>query len=128
MARRYAHARLFEWGISPGDRDSIELVVSELVTNAIVHGGGDCVCLHLQRTPGSVYAYVWDASPEPPVIRDLDGDAETGRGLLITQELSLHTGYYHEWDGKTVWAECAVAASNETRTRTDTAGPGPYGK
>jgi anti-sigma regulatory factor (Ser/Thr protein kinase) len=84
--------------------DNVQLILSELVTNAICHGAGPAmVCL--RATNESLLIEVWDtlaASPEP---RQHSADDEGGRGLEIVSGLSASWGcYYPESGGKVVWA------------------------
>jgi anti-sigma regulatory factor (Ser/Thr protein kinase) len=109
-ARLHARQVLWEWGLA-GLADSTELVVSELVTNAVRISrevtGANSVRLWLLADAASVVVVVWDASPQPPVWIDAGDDAESGRGLLLVGALSTGWGYYHPPDsygGKLVWA------------------------
>ena len=110
MARLYTRARLTEWGTEPGSETAraAEQAVSELVANAVQHGGGPTVTLQLRRTPASVLISVGDASPDPPAPRAPGELAETGRGLHIVRALSASTGYYRTGHGKIVWSEIAA--------------------
>src|SRR5687767_3736300 len=65
-ARRAVTAVLAGWGFRDDDwLDSTAVVVSELVTNAVRHGGG-CVALHLEARAGRVVVSVADESPVLP--------------------------------------------------------------
>lgn len=103
-ARLFTRVRLTEWGVRDAAGE-VEQVVSELVANAVQHGGGGEVTLRLECTPGEVVAYVGDTAPEAPVMRDAHPYAESGRGLAIIRLLSRRTGWYHPASGgKIVWA------------------------
>jgi anti-sigma regulatory factor (Ser/Thr protein kinase) len=86
-ARGHARAVALEWGLAPGQADTTELIVSELITNAIrasarrTAAGPPVVWLRLARDHDSVVIRVWDASPRMPVRRDAGPDDEAGRGL-----------------------------------------------
>jgi anti-sigma regulatory factor (Ser/Thr protein kinase) len=111
-ARLHARQVLWEWGLG-SSAETLELLVSELVTNA-VHitrdaAAGTPVRLWLVSDKAQVVIWVWDASPLPPEPADAGSDAEHGRGLMLVQALSAQWG----WDfpagtgGKAVWAQCA---------------------
>lgn len=94
--------------------DTATLVVSELVTNAILHAGTE-LSLRLSPRAQGVYIEVRDASPVLPVSRDYREDATTGRGLGLVELLASKWGADHRPDGKIVWAEIG-----------GTAGPAPH--
>src|SRR6478609_6723218 len=108
-ARRFAREQLQQWGASEA-LDSVSLVVSELVTNAVVHTGTPArVALQLQGAdlrvevedhhPGRAVPMV----PERPLDR-----SEHGRGLLITASLSSAWGVEYSPTTKRVWATCPL--------------------
>jgi len=83
--------------------DTMELLVSELVTNALVHGAG-AIWLRLIR--GSVLlCEVGDDGPELPYIRDAADTDESGRGLQLVSVLARSWGTYRTATGKVVWFE-----------------------
>jgi anti-sigma regulatory factor (Ser/Thr protein kinase) len=108
-ARLHTRHALGEWGLTVFS-ESIGLLVSELVTNAIqisnVAEQDAPIRLWLVSDRAQVVIFVWDASPLPPLPGDVGEDAESGRGLLIVQAVSARWG----WDfppgmgGKVVWA------------------------
>jgi anti-sigma regulatory factor (Ser/Thr protein kinase) len=81
---------------------NLELVVAELVANAVVHGEAPIV-LALEDRETTICVEVSDASAEfPPVPTSRD----RGFGLRIVEQLSRRSGVTREpGDGKTVWAE-----------------------
>ena len=107
-ARRCTRHTLATWQLDQIAND-IELVVSELVTNAIratvemqlaAH-----VVLYLAADPGRLTLLVWDACPEPPVSQPHEDDAAGGRGLEIVEALSDRWGSWTPVQGgKIVWA------------------------
>jgi CheY-like chemotaxis protein/anti-sigma regulatory factor (Ser/Thr protein kinase) len=103
-ARRFVERTLEDWSAS-SVLDAALLVVSELVTNAVVHAASASV-LRLGRTPTSVRIEVSDngtGSPEPHVATD---DLESGRGLLLVAAVSAAWGVESTvGGGKRVWAE-----------------------
>ncbi|MBT2527674.1 ATP-binding protein [Streptomyces sp. ISL-99] len=84
--------------------DTVVLVVSELVTNALRHGGGACT-LELIAHPDSVEVAVRDRSPQVPRMRtpDLNGGAG-GFGWPMVNRLARATTVNRQADGKTVRA------------------------
>lgn len=108
-ARLHARQVLWEWGLG-NLGDSTELVVAELVTNAVEASREmpqvSPVRLWLASDALQVLILVWDASPRPPVRMDTSGEAENGRGLMLVEAISEQWGWYHREgnDGKFVWA------------------------
>ena len=90
--------------------DSVCLVVSELVTNAVLHAGTSCELT--VSGPESVAAdvvriEVTDGDPTAPLAKRYDVDAASGRGLQLVEALSDRFGTQHQGDGKAVWCEVA---------------------
>jgi anti-sigma regulatory factor (Ser/Thr protein kinase) len=105
-ARLHARQVVREWGL-PALADTAELLVSELMTNAIRASAGlmlPAVALRLFSDGRYVLIHVWDGSSEMPVRRDVNADAESGRGLLLVESLSRDWGSYPRASGKVVWA------------------------
>ncbi|MDO8105915.1 SpoIIE family protein phosphatase [Isoptericola sp. b441] len=99
---RHAVLRACEaWGI-PG-RQSAELVVSELVANAVLHGWGHLV-LRLFDVGGALRIEVEDANPAPPVSVDGHTGRVGGYGMRIVERLA-RWGWEPTAHGKLVWAE-----------------------
>ena len=84
--------------------DTVELLVSEVATNALVHGAGD-VRVDVQTQGRAVRIEVSDDSPDPPVPREAGLDGESGRGMALVEALSSCWGTDARPDGKTVWFE-----------------------
>jgi anti-sigma regulatory factor (Ser/Thr protein kinase) len=82
-------------------RRNVELVVSELVTNAIKHGSGP-VGLRVDTDGTRVHVAVRDARP------GLANSAGDGYGLRIVDQLAAANGVERDADGKTLWAELYV--------------------
>lgn len=109
-ARLHARAVALEWGL-PALADNIELIVSELVTNATRAAGlsrGDglttaVVRLWLFSDLRHVLIRVWDGNTQMPVRRDAAPDEESGRGLMLVEHLCNEWGAYQESGGKVVW-------------------------
>ncbi len=86
--------------------DDVALVVSELVTNAVLHGDGD-VTLDVVVAPDTVRVEVADRDPGLPGASYAAADAESGRGLLLVSKIARDWGVRQEEPGKVVWADLA---------------------
>ncbi|MFI9611998.1 SpoIIE family protein phosphatase [Streptomyces sp. NPDC052023] len=108
-ARALASAQLARWGLE--DQIPVtELIVSELVTNAIRHGTGP-FRLRLVRHE-SLTCEVHDTSGCAPRRRQARSTDEGGRGLLIVDQLSSRWGTRYTADGKIIWTEQHLAPAN----------------
>ena len=85
-----------------GTADTVELLVSELVTNAILHAGTE-VGLRLSYDEGMLRVEVRDASPAKARQRHYGTGATTGRGLELIDALATDWGIDTDANGKTVW-------------------------
>jgi anti-sigma regulatory factor (Ser/Thr protein kinase) len=83
-------------------REDVVLVVSELVTNALLHGTGTPV-LRLIGTASRVRIEVLDHSPVLPAVRESGPDG--GWGLPLVEQLTTGWGAYLHKGGKVVWCE-----------------------
>jgi anti-sigma regulatory factor (Ser/Thr protein kinase) len=88
-----------------GEHDQVILVVSELVTNALIHGAGAPV-LRLTCGESRVRLEVGDARTEIP--RPREPDADGGWGLHVIEQLATGWGVSPRDDGKVVWCELAA--------------------
>ncbi|MER5707141.1 MULTISPECIES: ATP-binding protein [Streptomyces] len=108
-ARRLAEERLILWGCGPDIRDTVALVVSELVTNAVVHTASGRVVCELREDEDTLRIAVRDeGGAAGPRMRDC-GEEERGRGLLIVDALCTAWGADRTGHGtaQIVWAELA---------------------
>ncbi|CAM5477539.1 non-specific serine/threonine protein kinase OS=Streptomyces aurantiogriseus OX=66870 GN=GCM10010251_24410 PE=3 SV=1 [Streptomyces aurantiogriseus] len=130
-ARRWARSRLAGSGIGVDEAlaETLILLVSELVTNAVVHTGGPAV-LRLSL-PGvaagesgeaPVRLEVTDSSTRAPVPRCPDDDATGGRGLALVDGLADRWGWTVEGPGKRIW--CELDRDAEPRTTAAACGGG----
>jgi signal transduction histidine kinase len=107
-AREWAHRALPGWGLIE-HADLVELLVSELVTNAIVHGSGPVdVCLSYG---GELRIEVRDQGAGMPAQRQAAADDPGGRGLSLVDAISSSWGVTDTCGGepgKTVYAVVAV--------------------
>lgn len=101
-ARHLVLDQLTAWGLDEL-AFSTELIVSELVTNAIRHAGGP-VRLRLIRAD-TLTCEVSDSSNTQPRMRRARSSEEGGRGLYIVAQLSHRWGSRYTRGGKTVWSE-----------------------
>ncbi|MFC8100852.1 SpoIIE family protein phosphatase [Streptomyces sp. NPDC057363] len=84
-----------------------ELVVSELVTNAIRYGSSP-IRLRLIHDTATLICEVSDTSHTAPHLRRAKTWDEGGRGLLLVAQLTQRWGSRHTTEGKTIWAELAL--------------------
>ncbi|MFF4223656.1 SpoIIE family protein phosphatase [Streptomyces abikoensis] len=97
--------RLAAWGLDEICFD-IELLLSELVTNAVRYGSGPIqVRLLYDRT---LTCEVSDTSSTAPHLRHAATTDEGGRGLFLVARLSHAWGTRYTAEGKVIWAECAL--------------------
>src|SRR5205823_6374182 len=96
--------------------ESADLVVSELMTNAVLasaelpvahHLGLPVIHLRLRADQHSLVIEVWDANPNAPVRQQAAPDEESGRGLMLVEALCERWGAEASLGrgGKVVWAE-----------------------
>jgi serine phosphatase RsbU (regulator of sigma subunit)/anti-sigma regulatory factor (Ser/Thr protein kinase) len=102
QARRQAGRRLADWGLTDL-AFTTELIVSELVTNAIRYGT-EPLQLRLIRE-ASLTCEVADRSSAVPRVQRARTLDEGGRGLLVVAQLSDRWGSRHTDDGKVIWTE-----------------------
>ncbi|MFI0732181.1 SpoIIE family protein phosphatase [Streptomyces sp. NPDC021225] len=102
-ARRLVGERLLQWGL-PEAVETAQLLVSEVVTNAIRHAHTHHVVLRLVRTDALLWE-VFDDDHELPVLLSAGRNDETGRGLRVVDALAREWGGSRSADGKTVWFE-----------------------
>ena len=96
-----------------GRNDALEVVVSELATNAIRHSRsgepGGWFTLQLQRFPETVQVRVSDlGGPKEPTCVEDAGTGSSGRGLTLVDGFSIAWGVEGGEVGRVVWAELAL--------------------
>ncbi|MES4889741.1 SpoIIE family protein phosphatase [Streptomyces sp. NPDC096012] len=112
-AREYARAQLLSWDLEPLV-DTAELLVSELVTNALRYGEGEIrLRLLLDRT---LVCEVWDSGLVQPRRRRARDTDEGGRGLQLVGLLSAAWGSRRTPRGKTVWFELPLPGAENGLT------------
>lgn len=117
-ARLHARNIVWEWGLRDL-ADAVELIVSELVTNAVKASVDDMgrprytddhglACIHLRlSTDGlATLVEVWDENFRLPEPTEASMDEESGRGLMLVDALTEQWGWdlSHSGRGKIVWA------------------------
>jgi anti-sigma regulatory factor (Ser/Thr protein kinase) len=105
MARDFTRRTLTEWG--HGWEDAV-LVVSELVTNVVLHAHGRPV-LRLLDVGDGVRVEVADDSPQPPIIRYT---SPGGLGMRLVARMSTTWGVSRRGRGKVVWCVLPAASSS----------------
>lgn len=101
FAGRAIHAR---------DRRKVLLVVSELVTNAVQHGGPP-IQLKLVRTGECVLVEVSDSGPGIQLSLTPPEDPSRGHGLLIVERISDRWGTRSHRVGKTIWCDVSISSA-----------------
>jgi anti-sigma regulatory factor (Ser/Thr protein kinase) len=122
QARSYSRWVLGTWRLE-SMADTVELLVSELVTNAIdatgitdeepdygrLVGKVKPIYLCLSALAETLKIEVWDASSTPPLKRVATDEDEGGRGLVLVQAMSKEWGCeVLDTGGKIVWCECLI--------------------
>lgn len=87
-----------------GELDTVTLLASELVTNAVVHGRGPLVFV-LEAAPSVVRVSVLDHAQATPTAVLTGPMAEGGRGLAIVDALASRWGVERDGKGRWVWFE-----------------------
>jgi len=106
-ARRQTEAVLGAWQLPQETTETAQLLVSELVTNALQTASRppgqltgswlddvQRICLTLRLLPGQVVIEVSDNDRHPPVLARASIDAESGRGLMLVDALAKEWSYY----------------------------------
>ncbi|MET9390500.1 SpoIIE family protein phosphatase [Streptomyces sp. NPDC006624] len=104
--RKQVVDQLDRWGMQEATFTA-ELVVSELVTNAIRYGAPP-IRLRLIHDASTLICEVSDTNHTAPHLRRAKTWDEGGRGLLLVAQLTQRWGSRHTAEGKTIWAELAL--------------------
>lgn len=109
LARQFTRSTLASWR-SRCSHDDFVLAVSELVTNALLHGHGTPV-VRLIEGDEQVRVEVCDDSPLLPVSHGVT--PTTGLGLRVVEQISSAWGASRRGRGKVVWCELATPPSGD---------------
>jgi CheY-like chemotaxis protein len=82
----------------------VELLVSELISNAVIHTSSE-PRLVVRINPATVHVAVYDAAADLPTLRSPEAAGPGGRGLHIVAALATRWGTHAEGNGKVVWFE-----------------------
>ena len=113
VGRRFVTSNLLTW---LGDRECVydaEMIVSEMIGNAVHHGMAPFVFLTVSLEAGMIGIDLGERSPElaeTPSLPPLD--AEDGRGLFIIEALSVACGMRLTAGGKVVWATLGAGSAH----------------
>ncbi|MFD3560546.1 ATP-binding protein [Streptomyces sp. NPDC058686] len=127
QARKLTRAHLSGWAVCDDTCDAAALIISELVTNAIVHTASSRIVCELHDSADRVRIAVRDegwAPGEPHPSRRVAPEEEHGRGLLLVAAVSTAWGAQETGPGLVVWAELARDGS----TVQDTGATGTQGQ
>lgn len=112
LARGFANDTCQRWEVAPEGIWEAELVVSELVTNAVL-SAQSAIELRLLRAGNGVRVEVLDAAPAEAALDELALDSdpllEHGRGLHLVRRLASDFGVIPNENGRTVWAVTALS-------------------
>ncbi|MET7986110.1 MULTISPECIES: SpoIIE family protein phosphatase [unclassified Streptomyces] len=103
QARHHAKDRLRKWRVSEETAYATELIVSELVTNALRYGAPP-IRLRLVKD-ATLTCEVDDSGGAAPRLRHARTADEGGRGLFICAQMSHNWGIRYSAEGKTIWTE-----------------------
>lgn len=117
-AREFARRALVDWGVESERAHEVEICVSELATNALLHGvppgRGFRLALHLLPsaggpvTAGGLHVELHDSGDGVPLLAPTAASAKldpSGRGLVLVDALSDKWGVGEREVGKVVWCE-----------------------
>ena len=116
IARRFVLDALADWRLDAVGRliDDVALVVSEMVTNVVLHAETEAE-LVVSLGQGGLRVEVHDGSPQPPVHKHRAELAGTGRGVGLIESLAVDWGFEPEGTGKVVWAAFGPSSDRAVR-------------
>lgn len=117
LARQFVKIALAARGYEQTSNE-LELIVSELVTNAVLHARSSPeqpILVRLLANGATLRLEVQDPDVRLPITRPMGCDVESGRGLHIVRALTDHMGSYlrDRGSGKVVWCELATREKRE---------------
>lgn len=107
VGRHWVVRTAAERGITGMANQVLELLSSELLANAVLHGPAEgAIGVQLRQTEVAVRVSVSDGNQRSPVVMHNELDSANGRGMAIVEAMSSRWGIEtHEDGGKTVWYE-----------------------
>ncbi|GGL16819.1 hypothetical protein Sme01_71190 [Sphaerisporangium melleum] len=119
-ARRFVRDIALDWAATGDTVETVELLTSEVVTNALTHGAvaqpATSVRITVGRDGGLMTVDVYDSCVAIPEPRYADFGATSGRGLAIVECLSRKWGWTLHPYGKSVWFQLAAWIPESTQT------------
>jgi anti-sigma regulatory factor (Ser/Thr protein kinase) len=106
VARRFVGSALRRWSGDESAVEAAQLLVSEVVTNAVVHADSEVRLVVIARDQ-RFRVEVTDRNTDPARLRLAGPDATGGRGLAIVEQIAWSWGSDRRSDGKVVWFEIA---------------------
>jgi anti-sigma regulatory factor (Ser/Thr protein kinase) len=94
--------------------DVVNLLVSELVTNAVVHGGSEAE-VSVVLTPTALRVEVGDHDEHVPTVNQAADWATSGRGLALVDTMARRWGIEPVPGGKVIWFEGSIAPTGPSR-------------
>lgn len=107
-----------EWGLKASMIETLALIASELVTNAMLHAGaprGREIGVTLVLSPDCVRLEVRDAGDTLPAVREPSNDDQHGRGLIMVGLLADRWNVITQVVGKTVFAEIDLQSATPAK-------------
>ncbi len=108
-------ARAWDLRLEEETADTLQLIISELVGNAVRHGAATLITLGLRVDDNQMYVEVSDGSVGAPVERAAACEDESGRGMTLVTALASHWGVRPIPGGKVVWATLTLPATEQAR-------------
>ena len=107
IGRHWVVRAAAEGGVTGMANQVVELLSSELLANAVLHGpSGAAIGIQVRHTPTAVRVSVSDSGVSSPVVLHREPSAPSGRGMAIVEAMSTRWGVEDHADGgKTVWFE-----------------------
>lgn len=109
QARRFVATTLRGWGVDGGE--DVLLLVSELVTNGLLHARTSMTVKVAEDGPGAIRLSVSDESRQELQPRNFSAESGTGRGLRLLDAMALEWGVTAQRSGKTVWCRISTDGS-----------------
>ena len=118
LARRFVGEVLDDFGAQSASESAV-LLVSELVTNAVLHARTDVDVVVAAGSDDRVRVSVIDRSPSMPAQRSFSATAGSGRGLRLVESVASRWGVDAKDQGKEVWFEIDLDAEPAPTTEFD---------